>query len=377
MLPAPNSDRLRLADVLSGCLDSVVGRNTRLTQARPAKAIVLLADGLGQSALKARQGHARSLVAAQSGPDPVIEVGFPTTTAASLTSLTTGSTPGTHGIVGYSVLDPDRDRIVNQLNGWDSGMDPFTWQRVPTVFERAAEDGVHAIAIGPERFRHSGFSRAALRGAVYRAGETISERLDQARRSLDEVDRAVLYVYVPELDKVAHASGVESGEWTEALEELDAAVRTFSNTLRRDEGLIVTADHGVLDVPERSHVLVDELPGLLDGVRHIGGEPRCLQLYCEPDADVAAVADRWRESEADRAWVATRDEAIAAGWFGAVDDAVRGRIGDVLIAARKRIAYYDGRSVQSLRGRGMVGQHGSLSDEESRVPLLRFGAFAS
>jgi hypothetical protein len=376
MLPAPNSDRLRLADVLTGCLDSVAGRSTPLTRARPAKAVVLLADGLGQSALKARQGHARSLVAAQDGPDSVIEVGFPTTTAASLTSLTTGSAPGAHGIVGYSVLDPDRDRIVNQLNGWDAGMDPATWQRMPTVFEQAAAEGIEAITIGPERFRHTGFTRAVLRGAAYRAGETIGDRLEQARRSLDGSDRALLYVYVPELDKVAHASGVESGEWTEALEELDAAVRSFSNTLRRDEGLLVTADHGVLDVPERGHLLIDRLPGLLQGVRHVGGEPRCLQLYCEPDADVVAVAERWRESEADRAWVATRDEAIAAGWFGEVDDAVRARIGDVLIAARKRIAYYDGRSPQSLRGRGMVGQHGSLSAEESRVPLLRFGAFA-
>lgn len=377
MLPAPNSDRLRLADVLSGCLDSVAGRETRLTRARPAKAVVLLADGLGQSALKARQGHARTLVAAGTAPESVIDVGFPTTTAASLTSLTTGSTPGTHGIVGYSVLDPERDRVVNQLNGWDAGMDPATWQRERTVFERAADDGVAASAIGPERFRHSGFTRAALRGAAYRAGESISDRLEQARRSLDEADRAILYVYVPELDKIAHAAGVESAAWTEALEELDAAVRGFSTTLRSDEGLIVTADHGVLDVPDRGHVLFDELPGLLEGVRHIGGEPRCLQLYCEPDVDVTELADRWRESEADRAWVATRDEAIKAGWFGAVDGVVRGRIGDVLIAARKRVAYYDSRSAQSLRGRSMIGQHGSLSAEEARVPLLRFGAYAS
>jgi hypothetical protein len=51
------------------------------------------------------------------------------------------------------------------------------------------------------------------------------------------------------------------------------------------------------------------------------------------------------------------------------------RIGDVLVAPRKRIAYYDGRDPQRI-GRNMVGQHGSLTPEETRVPLLRFGAAA-
>ena len=79
--------------------------------------------------------------------------------------------------------------------------------------------------------------------------------------------------------------------------------------------------------------------------------------------------------EAARAWVMTRDEAIGAGLFGVVDDEVRPRIGDVLVAARGRTAYYDDREADK-RPQKMVGQHGSLTDEERTVPLLRLGAFA-
>jgi hypothetical protein len=70
--------------------------------------------------------------------------------------------------------------------------------------------------------------------------------------------------------------------------------------------------------------------------------------------------------------VATRDEAIAAGWFGDVDETVRPRIGDVIIAARKRYAYYVDPDDTARR---MIGQHGSLTPDETGIPLLRFGAF--
>ncbi len=75
----------------------------------------------------------------------------------------------------------------------------------------------------------------------------------------------------------------------------------------------------------------------------------------------------------DDAWVFTRDELITSGWFGAVRDEVRDRIGDVVIAAKGLAAFYpEGEEA----GRSMIGQHGSMTPEELRVPLLRFGAYA-
>ena len=116
---------------------------------------------------------------------------------------------------------------------------------------------------------------------------------------------------------------------------------------------------------------------LLGGVRFMAGEPRCLQLHFDSGAS-AAVREQtialWRELEGGRAWVATRAEAVDAGWFGEVHPDVLERIGDVLIAARKGIAYYDG-TVDNPKGRSMVAQHGSWSPAETRVPLLRLGAF--
>jgi hypothetical protein len=378
MLPAQNRDRISLADVLPSCLAALQSAGNRMALPPADRAVVILVDGLGAASIKARAGHARTLAAALTS-STTVDSGFPTTTAAALATLTTGASPGQTGMVGYSVLDSEHDRLVNQLSGWDADLDPLTWQREPTVFETARAAGMQAVAIGPARYSDSGFTHAVLRGAAYRAAASIQDRFDAATEWMREPGPpGIAYVYVPELDSLAHAKGWESVGWTERLETLDSVVRGFVGSLRRGEGVILTADHGVIDIPAGSHVLIDGDPELVRGVRFVGGEPRCLQLYFEPEldaADRAAVVERWRESESDRSWVATRREAIDAGWFGEVDPVVSPRIGDLLVAARKNIAYYDTRT--SKHGsRDMIGQHGSWSPAERQVPMLRFGAFA-
>ncbi|HWM34971.1 MAG TPA: alkaline phosphatase family protein [Pseudolysinimonas sp.] len=328
-------------------------------------AIVLLCDGLGRTALEAHRGHARTL-AARLERDPAISAGFPTTTAAALPTLTTGQPPGRHGMVGYRTLDPDRGAVVAQLTL--EGVDPAGWQRLPTLFETG---GVRSVAIGSPRHVESAFTRAVLRGAEYRGGVTTADRVALALRELRAPGPALIYLYVAELDVEGHAHGVDSERWVAALEGLDAAVADLASALGPRQGMLVTADHGMVDVPVEAQRLI--APELLAGVRFVAGEPRCLQLHVEPGTDAGELAARWRAHEGSRAFVATRDEAIDAGWFGEVDPVVHPRIGDVLVAAKKRYAYY---ADPADTARRMIGQHGSLTPDELQVPLLRFGAWA-
>jgi len=376
MLPGPAVDRLSLADVLPSCLAALGSEANRLGFPGANRVVLVLVDGMGAAALRARAGHARAMSAAL---DRTIDSVFPTTTAAALATLTTGQSPGRHGLVGYSVLDSQHDRVVNQLSGWDDDLIPETWQRRRTLFESAVDEGYSAVAVGPSRFLGSGFTRAVLRGAEYRVAATIADRFVLAARWLRETGApGILYLYVPELDSIAHSHGWESAEWTERLEVVEAQLRQLVAALRPGDAALVTADHGIVDIQPSSHLLIDSAPELIRGVRFVAGEPRCLQLHFEPTltgADRSALVERWRDAESDRSWIATRAEAIEAGWFGEVDDEVLPRIGDLLVAARKNVAYYDGRTA-SAHSLAMVGQHGSWSPAELQIPLLRFGAFA-
>ncbi len=79
--------------------------------------------------------------------------------------------------------------------------------------------------------------------------------------------------------------------------------------------LAVVADHGMVSVDTADAVDIDSDDALTDGVTDIGGEPRARHIYIAQGAadDVLAT---WRETLAERAWVVSREEAIAAGWFG-------------------------------------------------------------
>ncbi|MEA9984816.1 nucleotide pyrophosphatase/phosphodiesterase family protein [Subtercola sp. RTI3] len=385
-IPALDPTAPHLTDVLPSCIAALGGAANRLELRPVDRAVVVLVDGLGAAALRANSGHARHL-AARLTKRARIASGFPTTTAAALASLTTGVSPGTHGLVGYTAYVPSADAVKNQLTGWGPAMQPDTWQAQPTLFEQASAAGIGCSAIGAPRYTSSGFTHAVLRGAHYVAGKSIADRFAAARAVLDSAaatsSKALVYVYIPELDMAAHASGWQSDKFTAALETVDAETEAFALKLRQGEGMLLTADHGMLDIPATSHVLFDENPALVRGVAHVAGDPRCLQLHvaggsgpkeAERQAMIAELLAAWREAEGERAWVLSGDEAVEAGWFGAVLPGIRSRIGDVIVAARKNIAYYDSRTTPAAK-RTMIGQHGSWSDDELYVPLLGFGAF--
>ncbi|WP_220035610.1 alkaline phosphatase family protein [Curtobacterium sp. MCBD17_013] len=378
MVPTATQDTANLADVVPACLTALghpgpalagLGREARI-RLRPARsAIVVLVDGLGANAVRARAGHARFLAAEKRR----LRSGFPTTTAAALTTLSTGATPGTHGVVGYSGFDPGSGRVVNLLSGWDTEV-PAGWLLVPTLFERAVADGLVVRSVGPARYRTSGFTANVLAGADYVDADTIPARVDAALEAVADGPATLVYLYVPELDSIAHKRGWQSDRWTSALEALDAELARLAAALPADVGLVVTADHGVLDVPDEANVAI--APDLLEPVVGFAGDPRCRQLTLAPGTDVDATVRAWRERVGKRAWVASRDEAIAAGWFGAVTYPVRARLGDVVVAARGQWAFNDDREAGE-HPRRMLGQHGSMSDDETYVPLLLAGAFAT
>jgi len=381
MPTAPAYGDRSIAEVLSSAAASlgVPGFQNRLNLPAAKHVCVVLADGLGRQLLKQKSAHTpflRSVLQAGQGAVPVwLDSAFPSTTAASLASFGTGLPAGQHGMVGYDVLDPDQGRVVNMLSNWDDGVDPQLWQPLPTVFERAAGH-VDVSTVALPRFSDSAMTRAALRGGRFVAGTTAHARTAAAAEAMASADSSLMYFYVHELDKAGHRYGCQSPQWEHQLEELDATVRRLNATLPAGTTVLVTADHGMLDVPESQRIDFSAEPALIAGVRHTAGEPRMLHLYLEDATDDAGrlrLLEAWRGRFGDRIWAFTREDAVAAGLFGEVRGPVGPRIGDVMIAARDALAFYDTRRVPA-RALEVVGQHGSLTKAEREVPLLCFTA---
>jgi hypothetical protein len=351
-------------------LASIRGESSWFPAVRSA--ILVVIDGLGAIPLRAHAGHARNLTAGL-GKKDVAGAVFPTTTASALTSLVTGAYPGEHGLMGYKVRDPQRDVLVNQLSEWDKArIDAASWQTHPTIFEQATAAGQPAFAVGMPGYAATGFSAATLRGGEFHGGRSADERVEIAWELAAANPGSIVYCYMPEVDKAGHKHGIDSAEWVAALEDVDA---TLARRAPDDVGVLITADHGMVDVPQRRQLLLDPDDGWHDGVRHIGGEPRMLHVYLEPDADAPTIVARWRRDLEGAADVVSRDEAIGGGLFGpVVTEAAASRVGDLLVISRGNRAVYDG-AAPDQRSRGMVGQHGGLAPEEWRVPLIQAGAF--
>jgi hypothetical protein len=361
-----------LGDVLpavAGALGVSVGFHETTLSLPPAPAyVVMLVDGLGYDLLaehRAQAPYLHSLLGQPVNDQPPATCGVPSTTATSLTSLGTALTPGQHGLVGFTSRVPETGALLNSLF-WDQPVDPLEWQPHTTAFARLESAGVHTSVVSKREFRSSGLTRCGQRGAEYVAADDVGERIagaiaGAARRP------SLTYVYDGDLDWHGHRAGVDSQRWRAQLRDIDEDVQELREELPDEVRLLVVADHGMVDSTKETHIDVDGHPPLRDGVALLGGEARFRHVYCHAGA-VDDVAATWRGVLGDRATVLTRDEAIARGWFGAVDSQVRLRLGDVIVAAHDNWAVMS--SVDFAYEMTLVGLHGSLTAREMQIPIL-------
>jgi Type I phosphodiesterase / nucleotide pyrophosphatase len=334
---------------------------------------VLLVDGLGHHLLPLAGPYAPTLaeLAAQRLPGATaraITAGFPSTTPTSLVSLGTGAAAGEHGVLGFTLNVPGTDRVLNHIDWWGDP-DPYRWQPVPTQFERAAAAGVATTVISRAEFDGSGLSLAAYRGGAYRGARDPDALAAGILAALTEEDRPTLvYGYHPDLDRVGHVSGVDSPAWRAAVAEVDRLLTRLIDGRPAGSALVVTADHGQLDVPAECRFDLDADPRLRAGVRLVAGEPRVRYLHVRPGAQADVIAT-WRSVLGRAAWVVPRAEAVAAGWFGPVPEAHLDRVGDVVVACHDRYAVFASRS-EPARLSELVAFHGSATPVEMMIPLL-------
>ncbi|GAB3496281.1 alkaline phosphatase family protein [Nocardiopsis coralliicola] len=361
-----------LTDVAPSVLASlgVPGEPNVLGLPPARRACVLLVDGLGWEQLLAARRHApflASLLPGEGGAGGPITASFPTTTATSLTSLGTGTEPGHHGIVGFKVAVPGSGLVLNQLT-WDPSVDPEEWQPCATAYERAERAGVAAAYVGPAAFEGSGLNRAWARGGRHVGAESATDVAVHAAQALAAADRSYVVAYHSDLDSYGHLFGAGSEHWRTHLGMVDRLAERLAALLPPGSALYVTADHGMVDIDPALRIDLDAEPALQEGVRVRAGEARMRQVYTAAGA-AADVRAAWSERLAGHADVLLRDEAIAAGYFGPVDDRVRPRIGDVVALARGSAALVATRSEPFESS--LAGQHGSLTPAELRIPLLR------
>ena len=159
-------------------------------------------DGLGWDQLQERRAVAPTLAAMQG--DAILTVA-PSTTATAMTSITTGLTPGEHGVIGYRVAVDGE--VLNVLR-WGVGGRDAKASIPPDKFQPVDAFLGHRPAIVTRAdFRTSGFTLAHLDGVRFNGYRVTSTLMAESARLL-RAGEPFVYAYYEGIDKVAHEYGL-------------------------------------------------------------------------------------------------------------------------------------------------------------------------
>lgn len=273
---------------------------------------------------------------------------FPSTTTAHITTMNTGLPVEQHGFYEWNVYEPAAGEVVTPLR--DA---PASVGDLPSFYEQL---GGRSVVASPSRFSPSRYDRMACRGAEFRPYEDFAEAL----RSVGDADYT--YVYLDAIDMTGHVCGPSSREFDDtvryALDALEGAMGAFAAST-----LVVTADHGQIEVDPARTLWLDELwPALSSYLLHRpAGSARDCFLHVR-QADVARVADGLREAVGDGAVVLAGEEVLGL-FAGPPGPRLLERVGDVCVLPEPgRMAWL--RSASDLQTR-FLGHHGGTTPEES------------
>lgn len=324
--------------------------------------VLLVLDGLGWEQLQERVALAPTLASMRGG---TITSVAPTTTAAALTSISTGSPPAVHGVAGYRVRVTGR-KVLNVLR-WRTPDGDAQRDVPPREFQVLPAFGGNQVpTVTRSEFLGGGFSEAHLHGTRmtgWRVPSTLVTHVGEFLRA----GEPLVYAYYDGIDKVAHEFGF-GVHYDNELRATDRLVGELIGQLPADAVLVITSDHGQVDVGEAGDILD---PKDWSDVQFVSGEPRFRWLHVR-DGATDLVLKRAIDTYGDDCWVHTRHELIEAGWFGApMSSVTERRLGDVAIVPFAPIGVFDPAELGEM---SMRCRHGSLTAAEMLVPLVAHAA---
>jgi predicted AlkP superfamily pyrophosphatase or phosphodiesterase len=319
--------------------------------------VVLVLDGLGWRQLEERANVAPVLNSLAGGP---ISTVAPSTTATALSSIATGLTPAEHGILGYRMLM--RGAVTNMLR-WATDEGVRRHDVSPRELQPArAFCGQRVPYVTSQELIGSSFSDAHLFGGIAHGYRALSS-LPVVVSELVKSGATFVHAYYPGVDKIAHERGF--GEFYDAeVASADQMVDDLLNRLPRDAVVLVTADHGQVEVGDRLLYPSDDV---LRMIELQSGEGRMRWMHARPGAE-EDLFEAACEEFGDVAWVRRRAEVIEEGWFGPHFPApMNGRLGDVVIAPFAPVSLFEEADSGPFN---LICRHGSLTEDEVLVPLI-------
>ncbi len=304
---------------------------------------------------------------------------FPSTTAVAITSILTGKSPKEHALTGWFVylkelgsaskilpLEPryststyfDNHADSNIIYDLDSIFDNFNAQAHFVHLNKYKDDYYQKILRGQSIFH--GF-----------------DQLDQISSSISNIlenkvsQRNFIYTYWNGLDAISHQYGYDSEQAIDHFNKIQEEIVNIVNSIDRENtSLIITADHGFINVNNDNKLRVKDIPGLRDClVLPLMGEPRSPYCYLRSGKE-EKFKQIWKQYLSPYSQLFHIDEMIDKQVFGLnkMNNKFTDRVGDYIIVMNDGYVLID--NVLLEKEMDLVGYHGGLSENEMMVPLI-------
>ncbi|MGC8596344.1 MAG: alkaline phosphatase family protein [Thermocladium sp.] len=302
---------------------------------------------------------------------------FPSVTATALTSLSTGVTPGIHGVLGTILFMNEFGSMINTLNMsiapsgsrddvLNLGHDLGQLYHDDTIFEEVGEHGIKSAVVVPKGIGGSGISHILYKGANVLEYHTLFDAFTTSLNALDT--HQFVYLYLTHLDTIQHTYGPSSHHYEYALVETMHILRRFSEKLPSNVSLIITADHGQIDVGPEKVVDLRKHNELLKSLSVPPfGEPRALQLKLIDKSYVDPIRDYFKKF---LPMVDLYDLNQVEPLLGGLSEKVRRRIGDLIAVPRDSTTLIYLLKPSDDKLMKFRGHHAGLSREEMAIPLF-------
>jgi len=192
----------------------------------------------------------------------------------------------------------------------------------------------------------------------------------QLNKAIKLPGKKYIHTYWPKFDSYAHDQGIASKKVAKHFNELDRRVKTFAKNIPKDTIVLITADHGLIDVPMKNRIRIEDHPKLEECLTlPLCGEGRVPFCYVHPSK--TKQFEKYIKTKFKKYCTLHKgQDLIDKNYFGLGKPHPKlfDRIGDYVLITKKN--YYIGDKLAGQEYNSNKGHHGGLSKQEMLVPLI-------
>jgi predicted AlkP superfamily pyrophosphatase or phosphodiesterase len=379
------TDRTMLPSKLHGERKEIEGTN---------KLILLIIDGFGFNQwLDYQKQHEFLAKLTHRGVICPITTVFPSTTANAITTINTGLTPQEHGLLEWYLYFREINMIINTVQFkplgskrqdelLEKGVNPKMLYDGNTIYQKLKKEDVKTFTFINEANAHSAYSKLIFKGSTTKSAINTSDLIVKLRKHLEkEKGPAYYYVYLGSLDSIEHKYGPHTEEYRAELSSITfqlekELIKKIDNRTAKESSLIITADHGQLNINPRETIYLNKYRKLVQNFQKSSdsnvilptGSPRDVFLHVKP-SKIDETCEFLSQKLGEKAVIMKTEEEIERGLFGngEPNEEFIARVGNLLILPHKNHTIW----YKHPKGRkfDLLGHHGGLSIEEMLVPF--------